>query len=160
MSGQPYLDGSLHHTISGVEPTGRHSHMIKHLRKNPIALLALFLALGGTSYATSMPAADGPVYAAVAVVPVGPHPTIQFNAARSAGLTAANFSAPAENVICVNGLKETPRNLQVTSTEVMLPAVQINPAYGPCKGKQAGISFWTHQGNAASYGSAFVSVVA
>jgi hypothetical protein len=133
--------------------------MIKHLRRNPIALLALFLALGGTSYAAGGSGGE-PIYAAASVVPMGPHPTIQFEAAKSSGITAANLSAPAENYVCLNGLKATPRNLQVTSREVMLPAVQVSPNWGPCKGKQASISFWTHDGNAARYGSFYLSVPA
>ena len=67
--------------------------MIKHLRRNPIALLALFLALGGTSYAAGGSGGE-PIYAAASVVPMA-HPTIQFEA-EVLGITAANLSAPAE----------------------------------------------------------------
>lgn len=137
--------------------------MIKHLRKNPIALLALFLALGGTSYAAGVPAprpASGPTYGWVATVPAGGHNMIQFDASRSSGLTAGNFTAVGDNYICVSGLKDTPRNIQVSTGDVMLPAVQVSPNYGPCKGKQASIAFFWHDGQPAQYGSAYIQVVA
>ena len=142
--------------------------MTKHLRRNPIALLALFVALGGTSYAAAVPVpVPGPAPAAAG------RPTPRSRSCRwartrrssstprtSSGITAANISAAAENTVCLNGLKTTPRNLQVTSKEVMLPAVQISPKTGLCTGKQASISFWTHAGDAARYGSFYLSVVA
>ena len=105
--------------------------MLKHLRTNPIALLALFIALGGTSYA-------------VAPVPSGPTKNVTF----------AN-----DNTLCLDGLKGEPRNVQVTSgTWPRTAAVSVRPANGPCAGKQLQVSLHAADGSQPYYHEFFISV--
>ena len=138
--------------------------MIKHLRKNPIALLALFLSLGGTSYAANTIVTPGPstgsapAYSSIWFVN---HklPELHVLQDKSSGMSAANVSIGAENTICLNGFAKPPKHIQVTSQELQLPAVQLAPTSGACAGKQARLSFYYHDGTPTIYGSFFVSVI-
>jgi hypothetical protein len=135
--------------------------MLKSLRKHPIALVALFLSLGGTSYAVApIPQGAGatPAYASVWFVHHN-HKEQHVEADKSAGLTAANLSYGADNAVCVNGLAKPPRNLQVTSSSVHLTSVQIAPTNGACAGKQARIAFYNHDGSPTIYGSFYMTVI-
>lgn len=138
--------------------------MIRHLLKNPIAWLALFVSLGGTSYAANTIVAPAPqagpttAYASIWFVN---HNTreLHLEADKSSGITAANLSTGADNTVCLDGLPKPPRNLQVTSHDLKFVTAQIAPKTGACAGKQARISFYYVNGTPTIYGTFFVTVL-
>lgn len=138
--------------------------MIKHLLRNPIALLALFISLGGTSYAANSVIAPAPssgpttAYASIWFVNHNSH-ELHVEADKSSGITAANLSYGADNTVCLNGLPKPPRNVQVTSHDLKFVSAQIAPTTGACAGKQARISFYYSNGTPTIYGSFFVTVL-
>ncbi|MDA0172696.1 hypothetical protein OJ998_26575 [Solirubrobacter taibaiensis] len=137
--------------------------MLKHLRTNPIALLALFISLGGTSYAANTivaPAPSGgatPAYASIFFMRQGGVPHIEVD--RGSGIEKANVTFAADNTICLDGLKSEPRNVQVTSGAwPRVATVAIRPVNGLCAGKQVRVSLHDPSGAQPSYHSFFVSV--
>ena len=138
--------------------------MIRHLLKNPIAWLALFVSLGGTSYAANTIVAPAPstgpttAYSSIWFVN-HKAPELHVDAARSSGITAANVSIGADNTVCLNGLPKPPRNVQVTSQDLKFVVAQVAPTTGACAGKQAGISFYYADGSPTIYGAFFVTVI-
>lgn len=133
--------------------------MLKHLRTNPIALLALFIALGGTSYAVA-PVPSGttaPAYASIFSLRQGGAPHIEVN--RASGIAKQNVTFANDNTLCLDGLKSEPRNVQVTSGAWPRTAtVSVRPVNGPCAGKQIQVSLHAADGSQPSYHEFFISV--
>lgn len=139
--------------------------MIRHLLKHPIAWLALFVSLGGTSYAANTVVAPAP-----STGPTTAYASIWFvnhnqrerhvEGDKSSGITEANLSYGADNTVCLDGLAKAPRNLQVTSQDLKFVTAQLAPSNGACAGKQARISFYYTNGTPTIYGTFFLTVIA
>ena len=133
--------------------------MLKHLRTNPIALLALFIALGGTSYAVApVPSgAAAPAYASIFSIRQGGAPYIEVS--RASGIAKPNVTFANDNTLCLDGLKSEPRNVQVTSGAWPRTAtVSLRPVDGPCAGKQIRVSLHAADGSQPYYHEFFISV--
>ena len=97
--------------------------LLTHVRRQGVAYLALFFALGGTAYAAQ--AGDPPSRAstparAFAFVEVD-GATVTVDPARSRGVGGATFrkflrgDEPVAGIVCISGLRFTPRNMVITS---------------------------------------------
>jgi hypothetical protein len=135
--------------------------MLKHLKRNPIALLALFVSLGGTSYAANTvvappPTSLTPTYGSV-FWHTGSGPLLEVTDA--ANMTRDNVSLASDNTVCLDRLKTQPRNVQVTGAHwYLVPKVVLRPTTGLCAGKQVRISVQQPDGYEPYFGSFFVSV--
>ncbi|MBE2315981.1 hypothetical protein DVA67_008345 [Solirubrobacter sp. CPCC 204708] len=137
--------------------------MLKYLKQHPIALLALFLSLGGTSYAANTVVAPPPptnaattAYAQIFALRHGA-PYVEVN--RASGIEKANVLVWSDNTICLDGLQHEPRNVQVTPGDwARNPTVWIRPASGPCAGKQVRITLNSVDGSYPYYHQFFVTV--
>ena len=97
--------------------------LLTHVRRQGVAYLALFFALGGTAYAAQAGDAQsrtGPPARAFAFVEVDGD-TVTVDPAQSRGVSGATFRKLARGeetvpgIVCISGLRFTPRNVVVTS---------------------------------------------